>query len=331
MIFVSLIFLASYLFTGTFELYRLIELAVKTGSLYIGGLYPRVERIYMNQTPTNIIECTYTPTVCSMSGTQGTTRATGIRATIVDENGDCDSATVNYYVCQGLVATCAGNAAYTGALGSPVKYTVGTCTNCYCNFTGTFNLQYWRRWKNWTINVTVTDPTNRFNQTNRTWYYSQLVSLAYPWTSTGIGTAIPLGEVYMGQWNYGGDVTQGNVTRNWGNIRLNVTYNATDFTFGTNTIDVHANTFAVSNRSGNPFGYPGQYRNMSSSPSIPVEFFPTGGMRRCGNNACSADEDGAPNWANYTLWWEIYVPMGLVGGTYTNSIEVSAYAYTAAG
>jgi hypothetical protein len=335
MIFLSSIFLVSYFLTGTLELQKLVELTVKTGSLYIGGLYPSVERIYLNQTPTNIIECTYTPSSCTMSGTQGASTPTGIRAWIKDQNGNCDtwaSGSVVAYLCQGLVASChAGNAAYTVTLSSPVKFSTPDCTNCHCNYTGSFNLQYWQRWGDWTINVTATDETNRFNQTNRTWYYAQLVSLAYPWTPSGIGAAIPLGEVYMGQWNFGGDVTQGNVTRNWGNVRLNVTYNATDFAYDGNTINVHANTFAVSNRTGNPFGYPNEYKNMSSSPSIPVEFFPSGGMRRCGNDACSVDEDGVPNWANYTLWWSIYVPTGLASGTYTNSIEVSAYAYTAAG
>jgi hypothetical protein len=337
-IIVCLVLLASYAFTGSFEFYRSVELAMKTGSLSIGGVTPRVELILMNDTPTAFQSCTYLPTNCQFNGQQGTTRAIGVRAIIEDDNGNCDSwagGNVMAYVCQGLVASCnAVNRDYPVTLGSPVKFTYSGCTNCYCNYTGTFSVQYWKRWENWTINVTATDDTSKFNQTNRTWFYIQLNSLAYPWTATGIGGAIPLGEVTMGYWNF----SKGeNITRNWGNIRLNITFNATDFKWngvGPDFIEVHYNNFTVANMSGNPFSNPPNYENMSSSETLEAEFHPDNGIHRCGSDTCNQDEEFhtlSANLANYTLWWNIFTPTGIAGGTYTNSIYVNSYVMTGTG
>lgn len=328
-IIICVVLLASYAFTGDFKFWEAINLAItpKTGVLQVGGTYPRVERVFMNQTPT-AYECTYIPYACTMDSFSSTTRPTRINATIEDDNGDCEGTTVTYWICPGLVPVCENaNDIYTGSLISPSKYTIGSCVNCYCNFTNTFNLQFWQKWGNYTINITVRDATQTtwYNYTNRTWYYNPSPSLDYP---VG-GSTIVLGSITtLGQWYFG---MGANATRNTGNIRLNLTFNATNFTrAGGGIINVHDNNFTVQNISGNPFSPAtiNNYKNMSANDWTIVEFFPTNGMYRCGSDTCDQDQYGRMgqlSLANYTLWWSVNTPLGIPGGLYTNGIDVGAW------
>ncbi|MCX6822201.1 MAG: hypothetical protein NTW30_05495, partial [Candidatus Aenigmarchaeota archaeon] len=109
-----------------------------------------------------------------------------------------------------------------------------------------------------------------------------------------------------------------------------------DFASGANTIDTHSDTTVLSNYStggagivwSNPYGVGGWYVNMSNSRWLPVEFYPTDGIRRCGIDTCVSDDDGGLNQASYNIYWEQYVSTGLPGGLYQNTIEVGAWPYT---
>jgi len=317
---ICLVLLVSYAFTGSFEFYRLIQLAIKTGTLQIGGKAPIVERIYINDSLTTMTECD--PVLygnCTLECNENGNRTYRINATIYDENGDCASFTnVRAYLCQGSGACNSIVDIYEVPLSSPAQY------GLRCNFTGELRgIEYFRRWENWRINVTAFDTQNLPNNTVRNAYYNQKAGLIYPYPT---GDTIVLGTITnFDVWSLG---LGGNTTKNTGNVRLNVTYNASDFTCAANTIAITGTNYAVGNDTTM-----NNYMLINDDRYVPVQYFPAGGMRRCGNYPCLADEDGAPNWANYTLYWHINVPTGTPVCTpaYTNSIEVSQYAYTLAG
>jgi hypothetical protein len=323
MIFLSSIFLVSYFLTGTLELQKLVELATKYGYLQIAGKNPIVEEIYINTSLTTWNRCTLTEGDCPFECNADGNRTYVINATIYDENGDCDSASFNVkaYLCQGTGTCNSATKIYEVPLNFSVKF------GLRCNYTGNLTgMEYYRRWGSWRINVTAIDPQNLPNNTVRYAYYNPRPSLTYPYPA---GDAIVLGTIQnFDVWSNG---LGGNTTKNVGNIRLNVTYNATDFTC-TNpvaSIPINGQNFAVGNDTTRT-----NYALINDNPLVPVEFFPPEGMRRCGNYACSVDEDGAPNWANYTLYWHINVSSGTPycqAGPYTNSIGVSHSSYTAAG
>jgi hypothetical protein len=325
-IIICLVLLTSYAFIGTFEFYRLAELAVKGGSLNIQGVAPKVIGIFLSQGTEYLCSDTV-PGNCPMNGNGGGTRATTVNAIVERLTGDCDSGvTVNAYVCNFTVAVCNPQSSpapdYSLTSGwSAVKWGPG---NIYCNYTNTFNLDYFKHYGAWTINVSAVAGTFR-NDTRSRWYYNEFNYLDYPYPG---GASVPLGTVNAFAWNFG---VGANTTRNIGNIRLNISYNATDFTGPGGTIDVHDGNFTVQNVTGpaSPFTNVNSYENMSSSDSIEMWFHPSGGMKRCGNSACNQDENGGTypnNLANYTLWWSVYVP-SILAGLYQNTIYVNSYMY----
>lgn len=347
-IIICLVLLFSYTFTGGFEFWNIVEMALtKTGTLNIAGAVPMVVNIYLNETPTFLDTCDpYLSSACTIPMNENKNTTEIINATIYDLNGDCDSVspvfTVWAYICNnsfdynGVCNANTNNRIYSVQLGSPSKY-----NSLYCNFTATFNgIEYFRRWGNYTINVTVTDTTSNVNNTIRRAYYAQTIGFMYPYVSTTgtAGSTILLGSINnFDQWSNALGV---NRTKNTGNVRLNLTWNTTNFTCTTPvfTIPTNANpsgqnVFAVGNDSTRT-----NYAYMSTNQLLPVEFYPPSGMRRCGNYLCTIDEDSkaCPGscWSSYDLYWHINVSSGTpqcTAGDYTNSMRIDFNSYTTAG
>ncbi|MDI6826522.1 MAG: hypothetical protein QMD36_05065 [Candidatus Aenigmarchaeota archaeon] len=320
-LFLSILVIVIFLFAivpGLETIRRNVELTV-SGILRVPGVAPEVMEIYVNNS-----RCEESPPGPTMNGLAGSTVSLFFNATLYDQNGDCNTADVIAYVCKNETGfPC--NAATADA--SIVMTFYSQFDTYYCNFTtlpSTYSLDYYKRYGYWYVNVTATQP-DLANSTLRFWNYGMMPAVAYP---LGDGM-IDLGTISLDVWNYGRGA---NTTRNIGNVRLNLTWNATDFTCPLcsppppNMIEITGDNFAIANISGNPFDNPANYRYINDNPLTQVEFFPTGGMRRCGIFDCSQDEHGNPypnNLANYTLWWEINTSSPKQPGIYNNSIQVT--------
>lgn len=337
---ICVIFLISYAFSGSFAFWDAIGLALTNtaGVLRIGGQYPQVLKIYANASAGGAwAECAiFSESGCAFECLTDRTNTYRINATIYDANGDCNSFTnVRAYVCNQTYGKmdCNQNIdTYEVLLGSPSQFGTG---GVYCNYTGTFGMEYFRRYGSWRINVTVFDTQNYGNSTVRNASYIQQPDLSYPYSLSGSGGTVDFGTVNIFDAFFV-DSSKGNTTKNIGNVRLNVTYNASDFGCSGNYITINDNpaNFAVANASS--MTNPANYKYINGTQTIPVDFFATGGMRRCGNYLCSQDEIGFGTnggYANYTIWWPINVPSGTVVCLpyYQNVITITRDAYTAAG
>jgi len=340
---ICLVLIGSYVFTGDFKFWEIITLGMKVGSLQIQGAFSNVTNVFMNYTVGGDgLPCSLNPGDCPLQGTQNLTKRITVKATINRSSGDCNSGlTVIAHLCNGTQVTCRPSAADLYNIpGISLTFLTGQQwggpnNNFYCNYSGFYDLEYYRHNGWWTVNVSVAGG-GYTNYTMKGWYMVEIPGYEYPFVpGIGTGGAIPLGTVSANQWNFG---LGANVSKNTGNQRMIISFNASNFTDGSAWIDVHGSAssqgrFSVQNISGNPFGISQDYENMSYDPTtpgsgefIPVPFYPDTGMKRCGNIACSQDEFGGTNpnnQANYTLWWSIYVPVTQVA-VYYNNINTNA-------
>ena len=323
------VFSFAIMFPKSFDQIRkAAELAIKTGQLQIGGKNPRVDQIYIEDKA-----CTPSASGPGVLGLADSSVNKVIKAYIADDNGNCNAATATAYVCDPNAATC--NQA-TRIWQSGMTFTNSPDGNVHCNFTVSSNFPLWfyYRWGDWKINVTVSDPSSLYNNTVQYWYYNILNAVEYPYNPTG--ATIDFGALpTVGEWNdgRGGGGTTGNYIKNTGNIRVNVTWNSTDFTCqsGTCTGDIipitnSPDSFCIdrdTTRNGGTFSQ----QCMNANELIQSWYIPTGkpaSIQRCTTSACTGateDDDGAsPNDAYYYLWWHIYVP-NIREGTYQNNIQ----------
>ena len=298
---------------------RIVKLATTIGgSLYIGGIAPQVQAIYVNDQL-----CPDSPTGPNINCVENGYNTITVKATIYDENGDCDSATATAYICSSDIGGPCNSSAADATHTKTMTYQSKSGDGLTCNFTATYDLYYFERYGDWYINVTAVDPQNYPNSTSKTFYYVEAAFLSYPTDGSSI---IDLGAVNMGEWN---DGKGAKYLQNTGNIRLNVTWNASDFVRqgGGSQIPIDGTNFCVDRNTDHTDGC----GYINDNPLIPIEYYPSGGVHRCGDSGCSADEDGGTNDAKYYVYWDINVPTGLLSGTYNNSITVSQYAYYGAG
>ena len=300
-----------------------IELTV-SGILRVTGSPPQVIEIYVNES-----RCEETPPGPQVDGLAGNRVQLRFNATIFNINGNCNYNTY-VYMCKnttGLPCTSDRYDYYS-------HMTLFQRDTYRCNFTddNTLPLDYFERYGNWYVNVTATDSTNPSftNNTQRFWKYNIMGVYLYPVSGVGGNDVIDIGDITLDSWNTGG----ANATRNIGNIRLNMSWNVSDFicTDATcpgpnNVIDIDGTNFCMDNDTDrtNGCGY------INTDPTIKIDYYPSGGMRRCGNLACSQDEElrgGDLNLANYTLWWHINTTSPKDPGIYRNGIDpTSSYNY----
>jgi hypothetical protein len=299
---------------------------VKSGSLNIQGVPPTIIGIYLSQGTEYLCSDTV-PANCPMNGAAGGSQSITVKAVVQRNTGDCDSGvTMSGYVCNNTLAICHPSSTPGADYQITSGWSMAAKSGIYCNYTNTFSIDYFKHNGPWTINISAASA-NGNNNTRSRWYYTNLTAFSYPYVpAVGDGSSVPLGSVTLGLWNFG---VGANISKNQGNMRLSLTWNATNFTSGANSITVHNYTFCVQNISGNPFASTDNYQNMTSPPGptadfTPLPFYPSSGVLRCNTTACDKDEFGNTypnNLANDTLWWSIFVPMGQAAGTYMDAIQ----------
>ena len=335
---ICVIFLVSYAFTGSFAFWNVIaRLGPPTGILRIQSQPPVVQDIYLiNYTEGTIWRCDpVNEGVCSMTiDTLSLNHSYVINATIYAQNGDCDTwptGNVHASVCNQTFSKSACNEnidIYDVVLGSPTKFGTG---GVYCNYTGKFGMEYFRRYGSWRINVTAINGQNQANSIVRNATYVKGVQVAYPYPA---GSNIDLGTISsFDSFSVGRGA---NTTRNLGNIRANFTWNTTSFSCGGAApyiyiINSPYNNFAIGNESNMVGPNNNNYTFINANPTITGPFYPAGGMRRCGTFTCDRDENlvlTPGNLANYTIYWHINVSSGTLVCTtpyYSNVIQQNVY------
>ena len=312
----------------------IIQLAVY-GRLSIGDTGPSDMKIYIQNEAGDWVECPEPPNFANCykeinPDNYPSVETVPIRAEIYDQNGDCDSGyNVNAYVCMNQTGSNVCNENFDDPDGGSPTMTYLAKENNWCNYTGTYNtLDYWKKYGTWYINVTAWDnniPSAVYSIT-RKWYSTMRGSLVYPYPD-GDTSSIYLGDVNLGTWT---ENRGENVTRNTGNVRLNISWQATNFTCPLCSpqtdivIDNSNEFFCIDNdaNQGNGCVY------FDAVPLTTIWHFPTDGMRRCGSDTCSQDEDGntgVANKGNYTTWYHIWVATGKTSGDYNNTIHISSY------
>lgn len=322
------VFSFAIMFPKSFDQIRkAAELAIKTGQLSIGGRPPEVQQIYIEDKACNV-NFAESPGVLGVADNPSNKQ---FKAYIYDINGNCNGATLNVYVCLNTTALpCNENSdVWTSGMGSPTS----PDGNIHCNFTstGNFPLQYFYRWGIFKVNVTAVDASGvsvGSNSTTQYWYYNQIIAPEYPYPVAG---TINFGSVNIGVWN-NGLPSGGNSLKNTGNIRLNITWNTSDFlrSGGGGTIPIITNNFCVDRDVNNVLDGPGgsyPQQCMNDNELIVEWYQPYQGVQRCGNSGCTDDEQaGGLNNASFVQYWHINIPVGTPEGTYTDNIRYQGEA-----
>jgi hypothetical protein len=323
-----------------------VRLGVMQGQLSVSGVAPKVIALYMQDItdpPYTMALLTSAPAGAPLFSPKGDLNKTiRLNATVISKTGDCQSG-FTWYVCTndtGQTSTCRpAVATYVNSSATPVQQWTclvdgATCTNCCCNYTATIQLEYYKYCGLSAVNGTGTTVSGYQNSTLGYWKSNDVIGMYYPYdalTQT-IGNVINLGGVNVGTWNPG---LAANYTKNGGNIKFKMFWNATNFTGGTppDVIPIYDcgsicvppetgnTTFAVDNdtlRMSN--GFPG-YISPDNKTQIQ---YPTYNVLRCGNYGCSQDERKIGlNWASFQLWWHLWIESGKSAGTYTNTIQLN--------
>lgn len=309
-------------FPGFNKIIRPLDVSSKIGSLNVAGKPPQVYQIYMNDSTGAWLPLGLSLPIggsnAQFQGVVGGNKNIGVMAMIYDMNGDCASFNVanqKAYVCSanpGTQLPC--NPANANFTLNGVSVT-GPISNL-CNITfQVASVNYWRRFGNSSVNVTIQDTDLYYNDTTQYWYFNPTIGLEYPFPNE----PVLLGSVNGLQWNDGRPVEGDNIT-NRGNVRLSVSWNASNFTEnppGTDKIPTGVN-FCIdrdTTRGGGAYAE----QCMSNTLTTQLPYYPTNNIRRCNNDACTSDEDGGTDEAFYLLYWHINVPA--VGtGQYNNTI-----------
>jgi len=196
-------------------------------------------------------------------------------------------------------------------------------------------LEYYRWCGLSRVNGSATDVTGRQNSSQGYWKFNERLDMLYPYDGTTpdtVGNVINLGGVSVGQWNP--SLAQ-NYTKNGANTKFMLFWNASNFTGG-NPPDVIGitdagyigepglTTFAVDNDTNRPAGVSTGAGYISPNNQTQINF-PVINVTRCGNYLCSDDEVvGGNNWAQFYVWWHLYIESGKSAGQYNNTIQVNS-------
>ena len=299
----------------------------RSGQFTVGNEPIEILALYLNDN-----ECTDgVPTDCTITGVENSTKAVTVKVTVRDDNGNCDEFTSNNgtaYFCDGDVSIC--NVANAKHIVVDLEYDAsdglwGT-GDIYCNLTGTpTNFQFYEVNGTYTVNVTVTDGASSEEASGPLMYYNEIRAITYP----RVGTTIDMGSLNMSSWN---NATGYDFIQNSGNIILNLDWNASDFTGQS-----HGDIFLI-NDTGAPGSNPNflldddndkdvdngnlNISSISENNTLVTYFEPINGLANCSDVSCSGNN------ATLDIYWYLYVPSGLHGDTYTNTIEVRTSDWT---
>ncbi len=289
----------------------------RTGQFTLGNDPVQIQAIYLNGA-----ETTMTATDTVISGVSNSTKAVTVKVQVYDTNGNCNEFTAN----NGTAWLCDGDRTCDDTnrkhIIADLEYDAGDgqwgAGNEYCNLTGTAeNWQFYEVNGTWSVGVSITDGSAN-GTLNERWYYNEIRAITYP----ASGSTIDLGSLTLGNWN---DGKSGALMQNAGNIILNLSWNATDFT-GQAFSDVLAldgTNFLIDDdgvRGGGDSGNIPQ-RNISGTPTTQITFNPEVGLKNCSSVVCDPSIDSGN--ATIEVMWHLQVPNGLHEDTYTDTIEVS--------
>jgi len=335
---------------------RMLLDVTPTGVLQITGAAPQVLNIYADD-----VLCTNIPTQNNIdkpiSDNDCTVNSVEITAEIYDENGDCEqmddagTGDIIAYIC---IPDLTGSPEYCDQSNANFTLTEDLWTldvddGLVCNLTANLGWSFYERWGNWSINVTVQSPSpeSLYNNSNGTFYRTPHQEFIYPPDDPvthpcSQGSQVDLGAVNVNEYNNGtgcsGTMAGKCFLKNVGNIRLNITWNATNFTLqgggpGDPDIDVRYDNYAIDKDATHTDG---AEVYMSDDYITQVEF-PTDSDRveRCGGSGgvdCDNDEDGNTyaahtSKARFDVYWHIKVPFGVRGGTYNNQIWANQHKH----
>ena len=141
------------------------------------------------------------------------------------------------------------------------------------------------------------------------WTYSTLKSINYP-KSVILGDGSPT----LGQWNNGTSLA---TITNWGNDNLNLQWNATNPTSGSDTWILNNTDFMIDDDT-----------SLNSEPGSSIAsvflnqtqktFEPASGLQVCTAYDC---DNGAIN-ETMSTYFHIYPPTGLLAGTYNSTLTI---------
>jgi len=302
---------------------RIVELSVAHGYLSLGNKPPEVPVIYIDKT-----DC-MTGT-CSFTGTAGQAVSMEVTAKIRDDNGNCDGFSApTAYLCVGTGPCNAGTKTHTltlSTLQSHYDESGNPSDNgIYCNYTGTISIEYYETPGDWKVNVTVYDG-EYYASNASSWTNGEIVGFKFPLS----GDTINFGSLDMGTWNDALPKNgNGNISWNTGNVKLNITWNATNFTETTHTppapeeytIPIGASSpsnFIIDN-DGTRGGGSGFEEYLIEN--TPIEAYPSGGFGICTSHDCSGTPGKQP------IYWHLYIGTGKREGDYQNDIVITAIKY----
>jgi hypothetical protein len=312
---IIIIFSLIFFFPGFEGIKHFIELTV-VGRLEVESRPPQVIAVYLENSPCD------EPggNLRSVNAKENDFRQIRFNATVYDINGGCDG-NLTFYICSNETAVppiYCNNQNYVDIPIIVLSPYQQSFDKVYCNYTGIYNLPYFRRCGNWYVNATAFNNGGKSNSTVRWWRDNLLNAVWYPYFNDQIGDVVYMGTVKLGQWNLG---MGRNTTKNAGNTNISsLVWNATNFTSTQPPNDVipvipfeSHTTFAIDDDTdkSNGAGY------ISENPLIQIQF-PSYGLDRCEDVSCNSAR------AKYDLWWHIYVPPAIQSGIYENAIQYNS-------
>ena len=305
----------------------IIQLAVY-GRLSIGDAGPTVEKIYIKNLGDVWAECPGASCYQEINGPGLNGKTVEMKVQIFDPNGDCDSQyDVRFYVCKNeSVTTGVCNENYDDPdVGGAITASFNNKDGNRCNYTANYNyLDFWKKYGDWFINVSAKDNQNvTWHSITRTWFNNMISTCTYPWPG---GNIIELGSVSLDIWT---DDIGLNNTRNTGNVRQTLSWQSTNFTRvgggDSIVIDNGGSTwnqkFCIDNDASHTEVAGCGFFNAVPMNNVP--WYPTGGLKRCGDDTCSIDEDGASNQAHVALRYHILARSPKASGEYNNTIIIT--------
>jgi len=333
---ILVILVISIILSGGFgNFLKNIRLALVHGQFQIIGEPATVVGIYLEHFyPTqDFTNCTDTYTDCWTDPLENSTRNPTIKVMIRDGNGDCNNdALFDVYVtvCTPGMSTCsAANFDRTVEL----TFDSQSLDNAYCNYSyqGTLlGFDYYETPGDWGIYANVTDDDGTTWNSNEPYEhrfeYTALAAFLYP----AAGSTVGMGTLSLGMWNYGtGDTGTDPEAKNIGNVKQNVTWNASDFQRqgGGATLQITGFNYVIDDDKDGVSdldNFQQVYINDDPTQEIIFPFnssaVPPTYLDVCSNFNC----DGLGDYdARFNIYWHIEIPAGQQAGTYSNDITIT--------
>jgi hypothetical protein len=256
-------------------------------------------------------ECTNAASGCALNPVEGNNTNVAVRITANDTDADCDTESSAYvYLC---------------------TYTSGTCDATTHNYSWEVdNAEIDGTICTYTFLVNKTDGPEFYIPANdsylmfvnvssqgglrtsdaeqdRLWEYGLTKAIDYP-SNVTLGDGSPT----LNQWNDGTELA---VMTNWGNAILNLTWNITDPTSGTDTWVLNGTDMQLdddNDQDGESGGLAPIYMNATQR-----NFQPVGGLNRCVSMSCDSGND-----ETLDTYYHIFPPLGLEAGVYNATILI---------